>query len=63
MLGHDGMCYFDWVSMEAVRAMAPNWHFLHIGRDPIPALRFAGVTDEQIGQMTVGNPRTCGGAY
>lgn len=59
MLGHDAMCYFDWVPMEAVRAVAPSWHFLHVSRDAIPALRSARVTGEQIGQMTVGNPRRC----
>jgi phosphotriesterase-related protein len=66
VLGHDAMCYFDWMPMETVRSMAPNWHFLHISRDAIPMLRSAGVTDEQIDDMTVGNPRRIfehGGAY
>jgi phosphotriesterase-related protein len=66
VLGHDAMCYFDWLPMETVRQFAPNWNFLHISRDAIPALRSAGVTDEQIDQMTVGNPRRVfehGGAY
>jgi phosphotriesterase-related protein len=35
----------------------PNWHFLHITKDILPALRTAGVTDDQIRQMTVENPR------
>jgi phosphotriesterase-related protein len=52
--------------MEAVRAVVPNWHFLHIHHDVLPALREAGVTQEQIDQMLVENPRRIfehGGAY
>jgi hypothetical protein len=43
--------------MEAIRATVPNWHFRHISQDVLPALRAAGVTEEQIDLMTVGNPR------
>jgi phosphotriesterase-related protein len=35
----------------------PNWHFKHISNDVLSALRAAGVTDDQITQMTVENPR------
>jgi phosphotriesterase-related protein len=37
--------------------MTPNWHYLHITRDVIPALKSRGVTDEQVKQMMVDNPR------
>jgi phosphotriesterase-related protein len=57
VLSHDASCSFDWYPQEAIRAAAPNWHFRHISEDVLPALRTAGVGDEQIGQMTVANPR------
>jgi phosphotriesterase-related protein len=37
--------------------MAPNWHYLHIHNDVIPALKQRGVTDEQLHTMLVDNPR------
>ncbi len=42
---------------RALRAAAPNWHYEHISRDVLPALRNAGVTDAQITTMMVDNPR------
>jgi phosphotriesterase-related protein len=35
----------------------PHWHYTHIHDDVLPALRERGVTDGQIEQMLVGNPR------
>lgn len=57
VLAHDASCYMDFVPVETIRATVPNWHFRHISEDVLPALRQAGVTDEQIRQMTVDNPR------
>ena len=57
VLSHDAMCYLDWFPMEQLRQAVPNWHFRHISEDVLPALRAAGVSDEQIRQMTVENPR------
>jgi len=57
VLSHDASCYFDWLPQEMIRENVPNWHFRHISEDVLPALRRAGVSDEQIGQMTVDNPR------
>jgi len=57
VLSHDASCHIDWFPAEAVRAAMPNWHFRHISNDVLPALREAGVSDEQITQMTVENPR------
>ena len=57
VLSHDASCFFDWYPAEAVRLAAPNWHFRHISEDVLPALREAGVSDEQVRQMTVDNPR------
>ena len=57
VLSHDANCYFDWVDSEVMRRVAPNWHFNHIPDDVIPALREAGVSEEQVHTMTVDNPR------
>ena len=57
VLSHDASCYFDWFPQETVRASVPNWHFRHISQDVLPALRRAGVSEEQVRQMTVDNPR------
>ncbi|ACY97439.1 MULTISPECIES: phosphotriesterase family protein [Thermomonospora] len=59
VLSHDASCYMDWFGPdpESLRSMAPNWHYGHIGRDVLPALRAAGVSEAQIEQMLVGNPR------
>jgi phosphotriesterase-related protein len=57
VLSHDTSCYIDWFPEELLKGAAPNWHYLHIPDDVIPALRSSGVSDEQIRQMTIGNPR------
>jgi phosphotriesterase-related protein len=41
---------------EAARQSA-NWSFINLFRNIIPALKQAGITDEQIRTMTVDNPR------
>ena len=57
VVSHDANCHFDWVDPEIVKASTPNWHFMHISRDVLPALREAGVTEEQIHSMLVDAPR------
>jgi len=57
VLSHDANCYFDALPEELVPQMAPNWHYLHIHNDVIPALKQRGVTDEQLHTMLVDNPR------
>ena len=57
VLSHDASCYMDWYPAELLATSVPNWHFRHISDDVLPALRDAGVSEEQIQQMTVGNPR------
>jgi phosphotriesterase-related protein len=58
VLSHDAACYDDWLPNEQVPVITPNWHYLHITRDVIPALKQRGVTDDQVHQMMVDNPRT-----
>jgi phosphotriesterase-related protein len=58
VLSHDAHCFFDWMpEEELVKAVLPNWHYLHISDDVLPALKERGVTDEQITTMMVDNPR------
>ena len=59
VLAHDANCFIDWFGADhdTIRsATAPNWHYTHISDDVLPALREAGVSEAQIGQMLVGNP-------
>ncbi len=57
VLSHDASCYLDWLPDGLVPVAMPNWHYLHISDDVIPALKQRGVTDEQIRTMMVDNPR------
>jgi phosphotriesterase-related protein len=57
VLSHDAACHFDWVDPPLRERILPNWHYNHIPDDVIPALRKAGVTEEQVTTMTVDNPR------
>jgi len=56
VLSQDAACYIDWVAPELMPLM-PNWHFQHVLRDVVPALLERGVTQDQVDQMLVGNPR------
>ena len=45
------------LSEEAKHRTRPRWHYNHIPDDILPALRKAGVSEDQIEQMLVRNPR------
>ncbi|GAA3923022.1 phosphotriesterase [Actinomadura viridis] len=59
VLSHDASCFIDWFGPdpETVRGLAPNWNYRHISDDVLPALRAAGVTEDQLDRMLVENPR------
>ncbi|HKP87915.1 MAG TPA: phosphotriesterase-related protein [Blastocatellia bacterium] len=57
VLSQDAACFNDWLPEAALPTVLPNWHYLHIHNDVIPALLERGVTDEQIKTMLVDNPR------
>ncbi|MGI9126172.1 MAG: phosphotriesterase family protein [Mycobacterium sp.] len=57
VLAHDASCYIDWLPEATLPMVLPNWHYLHIHNDVLPALRERGVTEEQITTMLVDNPR------
>jgi phosphotriesterase-related protein len=59
VLSHDASCCLDWmVDRRAVDERLPNWHFNHIPDQVVPALIARGVTQGQVDQMLIHNPRT-----
>ena len=57
VLAHDASCHIDWFPPGLVEQSLPNWHFTHIHDTVLPALREAGVTEQQLTTMLVDNPR------
>jgi phosphotriesterase-related protein len=55
VLSQDAACYIDWVAPD-VLPFLPNWTYLHVLRDVVPALLERGVTQEQADAMLIGNP-------
>jgi phosphotriesterase-related protein len=51
ILSQDACCFTDWFAPGVREQMAPNWHYLHVVQDVIPALRERGVGDAAIDQM------------
>jgi len=56
VLSQDAACYIDWVQPDLMPFL-PNWNYLHVLRDVVPALLERGVTQEQVDTMLVANPR------
>src|SRR5256712_12012090 len=57
VLSHDANRWTDMLPPEDKRRTRPRWHYTHISDDIPPALRQAGVTEDQIEQMLVRNPQ------
>ena len=57
MLSQDKASFSDWFSDEETDAVAPNWQYTYITDGLLPKLRERGVTDDQIEQIMVRNPR------
>jgi phosphotriesterase-related protein len=55
VLSHDASCYLRWG--ESLRKLAPKWHYSHMVEEVLPGLRRVGVSDDQIEEMMVMNPR------
>ncbi|MYW05598.1 phosphotriesterase [Streptomyces sp. SID3343] len=55
-LSQDAACHFDWADPDLLAAL-PNWHYLHVLRDVVPALRELGVEERDMTTMLVDNPR------
>jgi phosphotriesterase-related protein len=58
VLSHDASCYNHHLPDDVVTRVVPRWHFRHIPDDVLPALQESGVSDAEIHQMLVENPRT-----
>lgn len=57
MLSHDKSSFMDWFSAAEVDPVLPDWRFDYIHDAVLPGLRDRGVTDAQIEQMLIRNPR------
>jgi phosphotriesterase-related protein len=57
VLSHDANSYMDWFERPLIEATAPDWHYNFIPDTVIPALLGRGVSEDEIRQMTVENPR------
>jgi phosphotriesterase-related protein len=65
VLSHDACCY-NHTLPDDIGTVQPNWHFRHIPEAVLPALREQGVTEAQLDEMLIHNPRrvlTGAGAY
>jgi phosphotriesterase-related protein len=56
VLSHDVTCYADWIPSD-FGADLTDWVQTHLIDDVVPAMLKNGITEEQVDQMLVGNPR------
>jgi phosphotriesterase-related protein len=57
VLSHDANCFMDTIPRAYQDQHLPDWHFLHLSRTILPALRERGVSEVDITAMMVDNPR------
>ena len=57
VLSHDAAVFMDFLPWEMVPEVLPRWNYHHIHDDVLPALLERGVTQNQIDQMLIHNPR------
>ena len=57
MLSQDKSSFMDWFSNAEVDPVLPDWRYTYIHDGVLPGLRERGVTDDQIEQMLIRNPR------
>ena len=62
MLSHDKSSFMDWFSGAEVDPVLPDWRHTYLHDTVLPGLRDRGVTDDQIEQMLIRNPREFFGA-
>ncbi|MGI5200338.1 phosphotriesterase family protein [Spirillospora sp. CA-108201] len=58
VLSHDRHCRSDWFHENDVERVVPKWNHRYVQDELIPAMQERGVTDDQVNQMLVVNPRT-----
>jgi phosphotriesterase-related protein len=57
MLAHDKSSFMDWFANAEIDPVLPDWRYTYIHSAMLPGLRDRGVTEQQIEQMLVHNPR------
>lgn len=57
VLSHDWTCFTDFIPDEFNAEFQPDYKLTYINNDVIPMLKEVGVSDQDIEQMTVHNPR------
>jgi len=57
MLSHDKASFSDWFRNEETDAVMPEWQYTYIHTGVLPGLRERGVSDAQIEQILMRNPR------
>ena len=57
ILSHDHCGFIDWRPDKLFEKILPNWHYWHISKNIIPALKTQGITQQQIDTMMIENPR------
>lgn len=57
MLAHDKAVFMDWFTEDEIQSVVPNWHYAYIHTGVLPGLRERGVSDDQIEQVLMRNPR------
>ena len=57
LLSHDAAAWSQWRSVEDRQKHKPRWHFQHVFDSIVPALLGAGVSENQVNEMLVENPR------
>jgi phosphotriesterase-related protein len=57
MLSHDKSSFMDWFSNAEVDPVLPDWRYTYIHDGVLPGLRERGVSEGQIEQMLIRNPR------
>ena len=57
ILSQDANCFSDWFPPGLEAQVSPNWHFLHVLQDVVPALLERGVSQDDVDTMMKANPR------
>ena len=57
MISQDACATIDWIPADVRAQAVPNWHFTYIFEEILPAIREAGVSDEQVATMMEDNPQ------
>lgn len=57
ILSQDASSFTDWFPPGLKEQVSPNWHYLHVVQDVLPALLERGVSQQQVEMMMRGNPR------